>query len=142
MVSESLEANTPAQPATGNVPIFTVGELSGALKRTIEQAYGHVRLRGEISGCKPHGSGHIYLALKDVDAVIDAVCWRGTASKLSIRPAAGLELIAPGRLTTYPGRSKYHFIIDQRELRGEGALLSMLEDGKKKLAAEGLFDQP
>jgi exodeoxyribonuclease VII large subunit len=134
-MSESPPLPSPAS----NVPVYSVGELSGALKRTIEQAYGHVRVRGEISGCKHHGSGHIYLALKDADAVIDAVCWRGTVARLQVRPEDGIEVIATGRLTTFPGRSKYQLVIEQMELAGEGALLKLLEDRKRKLAAEGLF---
>src|ERR1700722_1784653 len=133
-----MSESPPSNPSS-NVPVYSVGELSGALKRTIEKAYGHVRVRGEISGCKLHGSGHIYLALKDMDAVIDAVCWRGTAQRLPIRPSDGMEVIATGRLTTFPGRSKYQLVIEHMELAGEGALLKMLEDRKRKLAAEGLF---
>jgi exodeoxyribonuclease VII large subunit len=134
-----MPSESPLQAAT-NVPVYSVSELSGALKRTIEQAYGYVRVRGEISGCKRHSSGHIYLALKDMDAVMDAVCWRGTAGKLSIAPQDGMEVIATGRLTTFPGRSKYQLVIEQMELAGEGALLKLLEERKRKLAAEGLFD--
>src|SRR5271168_2056682 len=100
------ESPLPTGPAT-NAPVYSVSELSGALKRTIEQAYGYVRVRGEISGCKRHGSGHVYLALKDMDALIDAVCWRGTAGRLAVTPQDGMEVIATGRLTTFPGRSKY-----------------------------------
>ena len=142
MVSDS-PPSAPGAPAPGanpsNVPVYSVSEISGALKRTIEQAYGYVRVRGEISGCKRHGSGHIYLALKDMDAVIDAVCWRGTAGRLKVDPADGIEVIATGRLTTFPGRSKYQMVIEQMELAGEGALLKLLEERKRKLAAEGLF---
>ena len=142
MVSDTPPSQ-PGPPASGasttNVPIYSVGEISGALKRTIEQAYGYVRVRGEISGCKRHGSGHIYLALKDMDAVIDAVCWRGSTGRLKVDPADGIEVIATGRLTTFPGRSKYQMVIEQMELAGEGALLKLLEDRKRKLMAEGLF---
>jgi exodeoxyribonuclease VII large subunit len=138
MTSESSPVPT-APAAASNVPVYSVSELSGALKRTIEETYGYVRVRGEISGCKHHGSGHVYLALKDVDAVIDAVCWRGTAARLSVKPQDGIEVIATGRLTTFPGRSKYQLVIDQMELAGEGALLKLLEDRKRRLAAEGLF---
>jgi exodeoxyribonuclease VII large subunit len=129
-----------AASAASNVPIYSVSELSGALKRTIEQTYGHVRVRGEISGCKRHSSGHIYLALKDMDALIDAVCWRGTAARLAVAPQDGIEVIATGKLTTFPGRSKYQLVIERMELAGEGALLKLLEERKRKLAAEGLFD--
>ncbi|GGF16083.1 exodeoxyribonuclease 7 large subunit [Aliidongia dinghuensis] len=142
MVSDT-PSSEPGTPAAGarptNVPVYSVSELSGALKRTIEQAYGYVRVRGEISGCKRHSSGHIYLALKDMDAVMDAVCWRGTAGRLKVEPADGVEVIATGRLTTFPGRSKYQMVIEQMELAGEGALLKLLEERKRKLAAEGLF---
>ncbi|MAJ63672.1 MAG: exodeoxyribonuclease VII large subunit [Alphaproteobacteria bacterium] len=123
-----------------NVPIFSVGELSNSLKRTVEDAYGFVRVRGEISQPKQAASGHIYMTLKDDQAVIDGVCWRGAASKLSVRPEEGLEVICTGRLTTYPGRSKYQIVIESMEMAGEGALLKMLEERKRKLAAEGLFD--
>jgi len=123
-----------------NAPVFTVSELSNQLKRTVEDAYAFVRIRGEISQPKRAASGHIYLTLKDDQSVIDGVCWRGAANNLSIRPEEGLEVICTGRLTTYPGRSKYQIIIESMELAGEGALLKMLEERKRKLAAEGLFD--
>jgi exodeoxyribonuclease VII large subunit len=122
-----------------NLPVQSVSELSGALKRSVEQAFAQVRVRGEISGAKRHGSGHVYLALKDADAVLDAVAWRGVAQRLSVVPEDGIEVICTGRLTTYPGRSKYQLIIEQMELAGEGALLKLLEDRKRRLAAEGLF---
>lgn len=126
---------------TRNVQELSVSELSRALKRTVEDSYSYVRVRGEISGFKRAGSGHLYMTLKDQDAVLDAVCWRGTANKLTVRPEDGLEIIATGRLTTYPGRSKYQIVIEQMELAGEGALLKLLEERKRKLAAEGLFDE-
>jgi len=124
---------------THNAPELTVSELSQALKRSIEDAFGRVRVRGEISQPKIPGSGHCYLRLKDDGAVLDGVIWRGTMAKLSLRPEEGLEVIATGRLTTYPGRSSYQIIIDSLELAGEGALLKMLEERKRRLAAEGLF---
>lgn len=123
-----------------NVPEFSVGEISGALKRTVEETFSLVRVRGEISGFKRHSSGHLYLCLKDADAVMDAVCWRGQAGRLGIAPEDGMEVVATGRLTTYPGRSKYQMVIERMELAGQGALLKLLEDRKRKLAAEGLFD--
>lgn len=129
------------RPMTRNVQELSVSELSRALKRTVEDSYSYVRVRGEISGFKRAESGHLYMALKDQDAVLDAVCWRGTANKLTVRPEDGLEIIATGRLTTYPGRSKYQIVIEQVELAGEGALLKLLEERKRKLAAEGLFDE-
>jgi exodeoxyribonuclease VII large subunit len=122
-----------------NLPEFTVSELSQALKRSIEERFAYVRVRGEISGWKRHGSGHCYFALKDADAVIDAVCWKQTAVRLQVKPEDGMEVVVTGRLTTFPGRSKYQIVIDTIELNGIGALLKMLEDRKQRLAAEGLF---
>jgi len=126
--------------AGDNSPALSVSELSGALKRTIETAFGQVRVRGEISGFKRHGSGHCYFTLKDENACIDAVIWRTSAGALAFRPEDGAEVIATGRLTTYPGRSKYQFVVERLELAGEGALLALLEKRRKALAAEGLFD--
>jgi exodeoxyribonuclease VII large subunit len=125
---------------THNVPQYSVSELSQALKRTVEQTYDNVRVKGEISGFKRHSSGHLYFALKDSDAVLDAVCWRGSAGRLALRPEDGMEVVATGRLTTYPGRSKYQMVVERLELAGQGALLKLLEDRKRRLAAEGLFD--
>ena len=125
----------------GNLPEYTVSELSAALKRTVEDTYAYVRVRGEISGFKRAASGHLYMALKDEGAVLDAVCWRGTANRLSIQPEDGLEVVCSGRLTTYAARSKYQLVVDSMELAGEGALLKLLEERRKKLAAEGLFDE-
>ena len=122
-----------------NSPPLSVTELSGALKRTIESAFDRVRVRGEISGFKRHNSGHCYFTLKDENACIDAVIWRTSAVALAFRPEDGAEVIATGRLTTYPGRSKYQIVVDRMELAGEGALLALLERRRKTLAAEGLF---
>ena len=126
-------------PARANLPEYTVSELSAALRRTIEQGFSYVRVRGEISGWKRHSSGHCYLALKDTDAVIDAVCWRTTALRLPLKPEDGMEVVCTGRLTTFPGRSKYQLVIESMELAGVGALLKILEERRKRLAAEGLF---
>src|SRR5437870_2034947 len=126
-------------PLQSNLPEYTVSELSLALKRSIEESFSHVRVRGEISGFKRHGSGHCYFALKDSDAVIDAVCWRNTAIRLGLKPADGMEVVCTGRLTTFPGRSKYQLVIDRIELAGVGALLKLLEERRQRLAAEGLF---
>lgn len=123
-----------------NAAPLSVGELSMKLKRMVEGEFGHVRLRGEISGYKRAASGHVYLALKDADAVIDAVMWRGAADRLPFRPQDGIEVIATGKLTTYPGRSKYQIVVDRMELAGEGALMALLEKLKAQLAGEGLFD--
>ncbi|MDA0675356.1 MAG: exodeoxyribonuclease VII large subunit [Proteobacteria bacterium] len=134
------ETESLAAPAAGsNLPILSVGELSLALRTTVERAYPLVRVRGEISGIKRAASGHLYFTLKDQDAVIDAVCWRATAQRLATEPDDGMEVIAQGRITTYPGRSKYQIVIDAIELAGAGALLKLLEDRRRKLAEEGLF---
>ncbi len=124
---------------SGNLPEFTVSELSQAVKRTVETTFPFVRVRGELSRVSRPGSGHIYVDLKDDKAVIAAVAWRGTVSRLRIEPEEGLEVIATGRLTTYPGQSKYQLIIEQLEVAGLGALMAQLEKRKKALAAEGLF---
>ena len=130
-----------AEPVPGdNALALSVSELSGKLKRMVEGEFGHVRLRGEISGFKRVASGHCYLCLKDEDAVIDAVIWRGQASALAFRPEDGAEVVATGRLTTYPGRSKYQIVVERMELAGAGALMALLERRRAALAAEGLFD--
>jgi exodeoxyribonuclease VII large subunit len=123
-----------------NVAEYTVGELAAALKRTLEESYGYIRVRGEISGFKKHSSGHCYFALKDDSACIDVVCWRSTALRLSFKPEDGLEVVATGRVTTYPSRSKYQLVVDRLAPAGVGALMALLEQRKKQLAAEGLFD--
>ncbi|MBL8647079.1 MAG: exodeoxyribonuclease VII large subunit [Sphingosinicella sp.] len=125
--------------APDNAHEFTVSELSSALKRSIEDQFGNVRLRGEISGWKVPASGHAYFALKDDAALIDAVMWKGGRARLNFRPEDGMEVVATGRLTTYPGRSKYQIVVESLELAGEGALLAMIERRKAMLAAEGLF---
>src|SRR5690554_2149087 len=124
-----------------NAAEFTVSEISGALKRTVEEAFGNVRVRGEISGYRgPHSSGHAYFALKDDRARIEAVVWKGTFARLKFKPEEGMEVIASGKLTTYPGSSKYQIVIDNIEPAGAGALMALLEERRRKLAAEGLFD--
>ncbi|MEZ5810058.1 MAG: exodeoxyribonuclease VII large subunit [Rhizobiaceae bacterium] len=129
-------------PPAGNVAEYSVSEISGALKRVVEDTFGHVRIRGEVSGYRgPHSSGHAYFALKDERARIEAVIWRGVFSKLKFLPEEGLEVIATGKLTTYPGSSKYQIVIEQIEPAGAGALMALLEERKRKLAAEGLFDE-
>jgi len=123
-----------------NIVEYTVSEVSAALKRTIEEAYGYVRVRGEISGYKgPHSSGHAYFSLKDDRARIEAVVWRMTLAKLRFKPEEGMEVIATGRITTYPGKSSYQIVIDALEPAGIGALMVQLEERKRRLAAEGLF---
>jgi exodeoxyribonuclease VII large subunit len=123
-----------------NAQPLTISEISALLKRTVEDRFGFVRLRGELSGVKRAASGHFYCALKDEGAVIDGVMWKGNAQRLNFRAEDGLEVIATGKLTTYPGRSKYQIVIDSLELAGEGALLALLEKTRARLAAEGLFD--
>jgi len=127
--------------AGSNLPEFTVSDLSRQLKKTVEDAYGRVRVRGEIGECKLHSSGHLYMSLKDENAVLAAVCWRGQVSKLGLRPQTGMDVVCTGKLTTYAGQSKYQLVVDGMALAGEGALLKLLEDRRKKLAAEGLFDE-
>ncbi len=123
-----------------NLPEFTVTTLSAALKRAVEDQFAMVRVRGEISGLKFHSSGHVYFDLKDDKAVLNAVIWRGNTARLKIRPEAGMEVICTGKLSTYAGSSRYQIIVEQVELAGLGALMAMLEERRKKLAAEGLFD--
>lgn len=130
-----------SNPAT-NALEWSVSDLSGALKRTIEDQFGFVRVRGEISGYRgPSASGHVYFSLKDANAKIDAVIWKGVFGRLKTKPQEGLEIIATGKITTFPGKSAYQIIIDQIEPAGLGALMALLEERRRKLAAEGLFDE-
>ncbi|MGB8275882.1 MAG: exodeoxyribonuclease VII large subunit [Alphaproteobacteria bacterium] len=140
-MSDTPTRNPAPNPETGlhNLPVYTVSEISGAVKRTLEGEFAHVRVRGEISGFKRPGSGHLYFSLKDEQAVLNAVCWRGTAAKLGLEPEDGMDVICTGRVTAYPGRSQYQIVVDSIELAGEGALLKLLAERKKKLEAEGLF---
>jgi exodeoxyribonuclease VII large subunit len=141
MPLEMDEPRLVAQPRAGdNAGALSVSEISGLLKRHVEQGFSHVRIRGEISGFKRAASGHLYLSLKDEGARIDGVMWKGGAARLAFVPADGIEVIASGKLTTYPGRSNYQIVIDSMEIAGEGALLAMLEKLKGRLAGEGLFD--
>ncbi len=140
MTESTLVAPGNADKARLNLPEYTVSELSAAVKRSLEQGFAYVRVRGEISGFKRHTSGHCYLALKDAEAQLDAVIWRMTAQRMSLKPADGMEVVCTGRITTFASRSKYQLVIESMELAGEGALLKMLEDRRKRLAAEGLFD--
>ncbi len=124
-----------------NATEYTVSELSFALKRTVEDQFGFVRVRGEISGYRgPHSSGHAYFALKDEGARLEAVVWRGTMAKIRFKPEEGMEVIATGKLTTFPGSSRYQIVIEALEPAGVGALMALLDERKRKLAAEGLFD--
>src|SRR3982750_1626239 len=123
-----------------NQPVYTVSEVSQSIKRTVEDRFGVIRIRGEISGFKAASSGHVYFRLKDDNAVIDAVCWRGTAAKFSFRPEDGLEVVCSGKITTYPGKSSYQIVVDSMEPAGVGALMALLEKRRKMFEAEGLFD--
>lgn len=130
-----------ADSPSSNMPELSVSELSMALKRTIETAYDHVRVRGELGRVTIARSGHMYADLKDDKAVLNTIMWKGQVSRLPFRPEEGLEVIATGRLSTYPGRSNYQLIADSLRPAGVGALMALLEERKKKLAAEGLFDE-
>lgn len=136
-----MNQRAPKIQLGANVAEYTVSELSSEIKRALEQGFGHVRLRGEISGYRgPHASGHCYFALKDDKAKIEAVIWKGVFQRLKVKPEEGMEVLAQGRITTYPGSSKYQIVIESLEPAGLGALMALLEARKKKLAAEGLFD--
>lgn len=129
----------PAPPP--KMPELTVTQISAEIKRMVEGTFGHVRIRGEIFGAKRADSGHYYLSLKDENAVISAVCWKGVAAHLMVKPEDGLEVIATGKITTFAGKSSYQLVIEDMEVAGAGALLKLLEERKQKFAAEGLFDQ-
>jgi len=135
-----FEGEAPAAPARDNNPPQTVSELSFALKRTLEDRFGHVRLRGEISKVNRHASGHVYLTLKDDKAAIDGVVWKGSTRGLGVQPETGLEVIVTGKITSYPARSSYQIVIETMEAAGAGALLAQLERLKTKLRDEGLFE--
>ncbi len=136
----SQQSQSSSHSAT-NVPEYSVSDLAFSLKKTVEDSFSHVRVRGELSRVSIAASGHMYSSLKDDGAVIDAVCWKGVLNRLPIRPEEGIEVICTGKLSTFPKRSNYQLVIDNMELAGEGALLKMLEQRKKMLAAEGLFSQ-
>ena len=128
------------QPAdSGNAKPYSVSELAFALKRTLEDAYGFVRLRGELSKVTHHSNGHVYLTLKDDKAAIDGVVWKSAVRGLSVRPEQGLEVVVTGKITTYPAGSRYQIVIETMEAAGVGALLAQLERLKAKLQGEGLF---
>lgn len=139
-MTEDLFTAAERKPVRSNVPEMSVSELAFSLKRTLEETYGRVRVRGELTGLKLASSGHLYGDIKDIDSVVNIVCWKGTMGRLSIRPEDGLDVIITGKVTSYPKSSRYQIVVDSMELAGEGALLKMLEERRKKLAAEGLFD--
>ena len=128
-------------PPAPNITEFTVSELSFAIKRMVESAFEHVRVRGEVGRVARPGSGHIYFDLKDERNVLSAVVWKGTAGKLRHLPEQGLEIVATGRLTTFPGQSRYQIVVEHLEPAGAGALMALLEERRRTLAAEGLFSQ-
>lgn len=139
MPNDLIPPASDGSASGGNAPPYSVSELAGALKRTIETTYDHVRLRGEISKVTRHSSGHVYLTLKDDRAAIDGVIWKGNVSRLKAQPESGLEVIVTGKITTFPASSKYQIVIESLEAAGIGALLAQLEQTKKRLHAEGLF---
>jgi len=140
-ITEEVEVRVEAT-ARVNLPEWTVSELSAALKKTVEDAYGYVRVRGEVSGFKGASpSGHVYFRLKDDRAVLEGVIWKGVYGRMRVKPEEGLDVIVSGKLTTFAGSSKYQIVIDTLEPAGIGALMKLLEERKKKLAAEGLFDE-
>jgi exodeoxyribonuclease VII large subunit len=142
MASPRIPTESRAEAPASNLTEWTVSELSAALKRTVEDAYGFVRVRGEVSGFRGASpSGHCYFRLKDDRAVIEGVIWKGVYGRMRVKPEEGLDVIATGKLTTFPGSSKYQIVIDSLEPAGVGALMKLLEERKKKLAAEGLFDE-
>ena len=135
-------AGAVAGPPLANIPEWSVSELSSALKKTVEDAYGYVRVRGEVSGFRgPSPSGHVYFRLKDDKAVLEAVIWKTTFNRMRVKPEEGLDVVITGRLTTFAGSSKYQIVIDTLEPAGIGALMALLEERKRKLAAEGLFEE-
>jgi len=141
MMDETPKGTTERQTSTGNLPEFSVSEISRLLKRTVEEAFPYVRIRGEVSRVNRHSSGHCYFDLKDDKAVIASVVWKGNFAKLALKPEQGLEVVCTGRVTTFQGQSKYQIVVEQMELAGRGALMAMLEERRKRLAEEGLFDE-
>ena len=136
----SLAAPAATEQTQNEEKEYTVSEISAEIKRFVETKFNRVRIKGEIFGAKRADSGHYYLSLKDENAVIAAVCWRGVAAGLKIKPEDGLEVIATGKITTFAGKSSYQLVIEQMEVAGTGALLKLLEERKQQFAAEGLFD--
>ncbi|HBU14450.1 MAG TPA: exodeoxyribonuclease VII large subunit [Gemmobacter sp.] len=135
-----FEDPAPQNPPSGNQPEYTVSELSGAVKRVIEGEFGLVRVRGEIGRVSRPASGHMYFDLKDDRSVIAAISWKGQVAKMQVRPEEGMEVVATGRMTTFPGQSKYQLIVEDVAPAGAGALMAMLEKRRAALQAEGLFD--
>ena len=136
----ALSTPAPTAPQAPELKEYTVSEISAEIKKFVETRFNHIRIKGEIFGAKRADSGHYYLSRKDENAVISAVCWRGVAATLKVKPEDGLEVIATGKITTFAGKSSYQLVIEQMEVSGTGALLKLLEERKKQFAAEGLFD--
>ncbi|MEI4484612.1 exodeoxyribonuclease VII large subunit [Frigidibacter sp. MR17.14] len=141
-MSDLFEDDAPEASGNtaGNAHDYSVSEIAGAVKRVIEGEFGRVRVRGEVGRVSRPGSGHLYFALKDDRATLDAVAWKGQAAKLAVKPEEGIEVIATGRMTTFPGSSKYQLVVENLEVAGQGALMAMLEKRRVQLQAEGLFD--
>ena len=137
----NLQMPTTQSDALSNTPYLTIEELSSAVKRTIEGRFEFVRVRGEVSQLRVPASGHVYFALKDEKNTLSSVIWRGSAARLSVQPEEGLDVICSGKMTTFGGQSRYQLIVSDVEIAGEGALLKQLEERRRKLASEGLFDQ-
>ncbi len=135
-----MDEAAPPVPGRTNIPEYTVSDLSGAIKRTLEGAFGRIRVRGEITELKLYGSGHAYLSLKDEGGKIRAVIWRSTLVRVGLRPENGIEVIATGKISAYGDRSEYQLVIDRLEYAGAGAMLARIELLRQRLAAEGLFD--
>ncbi|PHR94471.1 MAG: exodeoxyribonuclease VII large subunit [Robiginitomaculum sp.] len=140
MNEANISANAPSN-APSNAHEYSVSELAFSLKRTVEETYGRVRVRGELGRVVIAKSGHMYVDIKDDKAVIASIMWKGSVSRLSVRPEEGMEVIVEGKLSTYPGRSQYQLVIDRLEPAGVGALMALLEKRKKQFASEGLFDE-
>lgn len=140
MTTDLFSTGAKPQNPGDNVPELTVTDLAGSVQRTLEHAFGRIRVRGELMGLKLAGSGHLYGDLKDEGAVINIVCWRSTLAKLSLKPEDGMDVVLTGKLTSYAKSSRYQIVVERMDLAGEGALLKLLEQRRKKLAGEGLFD--
>ena len=141
MTGNSQSPGSPSASGAHNITEYSVAEIARAVRNTLEGTFERVRVRGEVSRPNYHGSGHLYFTLKDADAALDGVCWRGTVGRLGLRLEEGMEVVCTGRISSYPKSSRYQIVVEAVELAGEGALLKLLEARRKALAAEGLFDE-